>query len=202
MILFTDSIDDDTLDSWELPELPLVYDAGSSDKMSVSLRDVSLHGLSSLKIKNVRSSLKDKSKLKMEIDLFDPHMHLSGNYTVELKGAAEIPIYAEGVFNISMNDLKGTLLLKGRTIKRDHIEYLQVDKALIRPELGSLHIDILGNNDPYPELTALVMSLVNQYWRVLYYEALPLLEEGLDGILRSYIDDETRNIPFDSLVPA
>lgn len=46
------------------------------------------------------------------------------------------------------------------------------------------------------------MSLVNQYWRLVYYEALPLIEEGLDEIIRSYMDEAISNIPFDTIVPA
>uniref|UniRef100_A0A023F8B9 Putative odorant binding protein n=1 Tax=Triatoma infestans TaxID=30076 RepID=A0A023F8B9_TRIIF len=197
-----DVIDGETFDPWVMPELPLIYDAGASDKMSVTLLGVSLHGLSNLVIKNVRSNLKDKTKLRMEIDLFNNLMYFNGNYSAELTSNTEVPVAAEGTFNITLVDLKGTLILKGRTVKRNNVDYLQIDRASIKPELGNLYIDVVGENDPYPELTALVMSLVNQYWRLVYFEALPIIEEGLDEIIRSYVDQALSNIPFDIIVPA
>ena len=197
-----DIIDGETLDPWVMPELPLIYDAGVSEKMSVTLLGVSLHGLSNLIVKNVRSNLKDKTKLRMEIDLYDNLMYFNGNYSAELSSNTEVPITAEGSFNITLVDLKGTLLLKGRTVKRNNLDYLQIDRASIKPDVGNLYIDVVGENDPYPELTALVMSLVNQCWRLVYYEALPLIEEGLDEIIRSYMDEAISNIPFDTIVPA
>lgn len=68
-------------------------------------------------------------------------------------------------------DLKGTLLLKGRTVKRNNLDYLQIDRASIKPDVGNLYIDVVGENDPYPELSKYlsIILYVKQTFSIFYF---------------------------------
>lgn len=42
----------------------------------------------------------------MEIDLYDNLMYFNGNYSAELSSNTEVPITAEGSFNITLGNLR------------------------------------------------------------------------------------------------
>ncbi|XP_014246097.1 circadian clock-controlled protein-like [Cimex lectularius] len=195
-----DTPEEDKLDPWVMPEIPLSFGT-AAERMGITIGGETLTGLAHTQIKGFRSNLKNKNKLRVEIDIFNRRLNLEGNYTAVIMGP-DSPSMSEGDFNVTITGIRGTLVLKGHVVERDGQEYLSIDRAALKPQVTDLHIDVTNANDPFPELTGIVTSLVNQYWRLVYAEAVQFIEEGLDGIIRSYVQEAFNDVPFDKIVPA
>ncbi|KAF6207013.1 hypothetical protein GE061_018251, partial [Apolygus lucorum] len=147
------------------------------------------------------ANVKDLSALRLEVDVRNPLLYLEGNYSAILSGVdSEEPIASHGTFNVSIIEVKGTLLVKGHVVERDNNTYLQVDKASFKPQISNMKLSLSDEEDPFPELTTMVVSLANSYWRVVYGEAMPLIEDAMDRIMRIYAQDLTTDVPFYEIV--
>uniref|UniRef100_T1HUX7 Uncharacterized protein n=1 Tax=Rhodnius prolixus TaxID=13249 RepID=T1HUX7_RHOPR len=67
----------------------------------------------------------------------------------------------------------------------------------MRPTVGDMKVHMSNENYKYPELSNILVSLLNQFWRPIYEEALPYFQNVSDEIMTSRFNLATLKIPFD-----
>lgn len=88
------------LDPVFVPELLLNYENGDIEGKMI-IRDSNTHGLSTIKVLDVRSKMDHPEKFEMEIDYYLPKVRTSGTYKMEgLIG--EFPIQGKGFYQVTL----------------------------------------------------------------------------------------------------
>lgn len=188
------------LDPWHVPEMSITIGNGEPFKVSFTSRDTNTYGFSRLKIHGVRAELDDPKRISIEADFTNDKIYIEGDYEAE-GTISDYPILGKGTFNVSMTDVSGIFKLRGHLIQRDGDEFLLIDRATMRPDVGNLTMGMTNENNKYPELTNLFIGLVNQFWKSIYQETLPYAEESFDRIMRPTFNLATLKIPFNQLIP-
>ncbi|XP_014281166.1 protein takeout [Halyomorpha halys] len=188
------------LDPWRVEKASVTLGSGDPFKVSMTTLDADTYGFSRIQIYDVRMSLDNPKRITLEVDFSNKKVFIEGNYEAE-GSIADFPILAKGAFNLSMSDLSGTFKMKGHLVSRDGEQYLMVDRASMRPYVGNMTFFMTNDNSKYPELTALFIGLVNQFWKSIYTETLPYAEENFDQVIRPIFNLATLKIPFNQLIP-
>ncbi|BES95603.1 Haemolymph juvenile hormone Hypothetical protein protein (JHBP) [Nesidiocoris tenuis] len=191
-----DQDEEERVDPLLIPEIPFSYGGElSPDRLDLTLSGLALHGLSKSVVTGVRVNVNDKSALRLEVDLRNPLYYLEGDYSVR----SERSFSAEGSFNVSIYEVRGTLVIKGHVIEIDDIEYLQVDRTSFKPYISDIKLTTKDRGSD-PGLTQMVVTLVNMYWRQFYEDFLPLVEEALGDAIRAYAEALIENVPLAEII--
>jgi Haemolymph juvenile hormone binding protein (JHBP). len=88
------------LDPVHVPELLLNYENGDIEGKMI-IRDSYTHGLSSIKVLDVRSMVRNPEKFEMEVDYYLPKVRTTGVYKMDgLIG--QFPVQGKGYYQVSI----------------------------------------------------------------------------------------------------
>jgi len=189
-----------SLDPFFLDEYLLNYEAGDIAGKAL-FKNVYTHGLSGIKILDVRSEIEDPEYLELEIDFFFPKVVGNGQY----KGEGHIgnfPILGKGIFNATAYNVTGTLHLIGHSTTIDGEKHMKIsDVRLKEHEIGDMKIFATNLINGNPELSEMALNFANQFWRILHQLMLPNIQEGVEKVGRPFINQLFLQIPYDQLLP-
>lgn len=186
-------------DPFYVPELLTSYE-GEAIKAKTIVKNSYTHGFSNMKFLSLKTKLDDPENMEMEIEYSVPRTIVEGTYKVEGL-LSDIPIAGKGVYNISMTNITGKVKVEGYLVKVNGEDYLRVHKVGLRPKVGTMKIYASNLVNGNPELSAMALAFANQFWKPLYEEMLPYVEEGFDKIFRNYINKYTMKVPYDTMFP-
>ncbi|XP_063243336.1 circadian clock-controlled protein daywake-like [Bacillus rossius redtenbacheri] len=158
-----------------------------------------LHDLEYVQVKSVKSDITD-SKVKMNVDLVFPKLHLEGYFRTNL-GLNKMTFINEGTFNLSLVDVATTLAVSAKTYEKNGLKYLQVQHVRTRPDIGGAQLSARNQGDGYSTVVKVGAAIINKYWDALYSEYVPYLEEKWDVTLTDVVNKVLSRVPYDHLFP-
>ncbi|KAK9504131.1 hypothetical protein O3M35_010534 [Rhynocoris fuscipes] len=187
------------LDPWKVEEFH-VKNSGDPFKIGLTFTNSQTRGFSNIQILGLRSNFDNDKKIELDIDFHNKQVLVNGNYLAE-GYISDLPILGKGKYSGTITNVTGTLKIRGHVIQRDGEEYLQIDRTIMRPSVGDMKIQMSNENNKYPELSNLLVSLLNQFWRPIYEEALPYFQNISDELMTTRFNQATLKIPYNQLLP-
>nr|ATU82763.1 secreted Juvenile haemolymph binding protein-like protein [Pristhesancus plagipennis] len=187
------------LDPWKVEQFH-VKNSGDPLKIGLTFTNSNTHGFSNIKILALRSNFNNPKQIELDVDFHNKQVLVNGNYLAE-GYISDLPIHGKGKYSGTISNVTGTLKIRGHIVQRDGEEFLQIDRSIMRPTIGDMKIQMSNENNKYPELNNLLVSLLNQFWRPIYEEALPYFQNISDDLMTSRFNEATLKIPYDQLLP-
>lgn len=185
------------LDPWHTEELDLTLAREQNLKVGIKFQDTICYGLSKLEVLDVRTNFEHPENMTLEFDFFNKKVFVEGKYQAEGLLAA-LPIVAKGEFNMSIGDVKGMFKMSGHIVTKDGVEHLAIDRAFMSPDVGTFEFGM--TNDKYPELTNVLVALMNANWKVIYIGLQDFAEDTFDKIIRPRMNLAFLKIPFNQII--
>ncbi|XP_008478766.1 circadian clock-controlled protein-like [Diaphorina citri] len=188
------------LDPVHVPELLLNYENGDIEGKMI-IRDSYTHGLSSIKVLDVRSMVRNPEKFEMEVDYYLPKVRTTGVYKMDgLIG--QFPVQGKGYYQVNMTDVSGTWKIKGHRVLDDTKEaYMKITDFGMRPNVGHMDINMSNLVNGNPELSTIALTFINQFWKVVYDALLPFAEEGFAKVAKPVLNKVFLSVPYEQLFP-
>ncbi|BES95604.1 Haemolymph juvenile hormone Hypothetical protein protein (JHBP) [Nesidiocoris tenuis] len=185
------------LDPWNVDELDVVLAREQNIKIGVKFVDVNTYGLSKMEILEVRSNFANPENMTLEFDFANKKIFVEGKYQAEGL-ISNLPIVARGEYNMSMSDVKGVFKMYGHIVQKNGEDHLAIDRASMTPDIGKFEFAM--TNDKYPELTNMLVALMNANWRAIYFSMREFAEDSFDQIIRPRINLAFLKIPFNQII--
>uniref|UniRef100_A0A8D8W1Z0 Circadian clock-controlled protein n=1 Tax=Cacopsylla melanoneura TaxID=428564 RepID=A0A8D8W1Z0_9HEMI len=188
------------LDPVHVPELLLNYENGDIQGKMI-IRESNTHGLSSIKVLDVRSKLNNPEKFDMEVDYYLPKVRTTGHYKMDgLIG--EFPIQGKGSYQVNMTDVSGTWKIKGHRVLDEKKEaYMKITDFGMRPNVGHMDINMSNLVNGNQELSAIALTFINQFWKVVYDAVLPFAEQNFEKVAKPVLNKVFLSVPYNQLFP-
>ncbi|XP_076620817.1 circadian clock-controlled protein daywake [Colletes latitarsis] len=161
----------------------------------LSAKNVRTYGLAKARFLSVKPEIVDDF-FRLEIDLDLPKIFIDGDYKAE-GSLGSFKVGGEGVFNISMEDVKCTWDISGHVAD----DRWKVEHFILTPVIGTMKIwfsDLFNGNE---EMNRAAMLFVNEYWPVVYRGMLPKMIEAWDVYLTEVVNRFFSKISFSTVFP-
>ncbi|XP_057338860.1 uncharacterized protein LOC130676554 [Microplitis mediator] len=187
-------IDLPQLDPFHLDVMSTDYEFGEVTGKIV-VRNVKSYGLAKTRFLSIRSNHED-NRYRLEIDLEIPKMFVEGDFKSD-GTIGSFNVMGKGEFNVSMEDVSGTMTLEGEIINDRWV----LDKFNFMPEVGNMKVwasDLFNGNK---ELTKAALTFANQYWQILYRGMLPHAAKSWNAYMINLCNRILSNLSFSKLFP-
>ncbi|XP_050348316.1 uncharacterized protein LOC126772159 [Nymphalis io] len=162
-------------------------------------KDIIVIGLKGSTVRDARLRVDDDS-FHLEVDMFSPAVSVSGKY--EGSGSYNaLNVIAKGTYVTNMTDLVYTWKLDGKPETIDNEVYMRIKSFYMRPDVSNMQVYLTNEAPETRELTALGVKIVNENWRLLYKELLPIAQDNWDKIGVRVANKIFLKVPFNRLFP-
>ncbi|CAH2102604.1 unnamed protein product [Euphydryas editha] len=187
------------LDPYVQKELKLEYKNNQIQAKMIN-KNIRVVGLKDSTVRDVRLRADDDS-FHLEIDMFSPAVTVSGDYEGSGSYNALTFVNAHGIYITNMTDLVYTWKLDGKPETINDEVYMRITSFDMRPDVSSMHIHLTNDAPETRELTDLGVRLVNENWRLLYKELLPLAQNNWNKIGLKVANKIFLKMPYNRLFP-
>lgn len=157
---------------------------------------------------------KDPRKSKFEMYARIPVLHLTGKFNAEGQ-LLNFPVKANGVYDVSMENVKIGFRFKPKFTVKDDQTYLSVDKmkTLVEPErwvlalcwflcwisVRSLKMNLKGSLNESDTLNASLNEFLNSNWKDLWKQLYPDFSSSLSSIQKDFIDSIFKSFAYETM---
>ncbi|XP_077296347.1 putative beta-carotene-binding protein [Arctopsyche grandis] len=163
------------------------------------LKDITAHGLSNAIVHNVRANLQDDF-MEIEADMSNKGIVVEGYFRGEGRLNA-IVFNTKGFYNNTMSDLTWTWKISAEPEVKNGKTYMRVKKFFMRPEVGGMIVNLPVIFEDNPQLNKIAKDFAQNYWRLIYHELLPVIEQTWDKIGRKVCNKIFLKVPYDEIFP-
>ncbi|XP_050666307.1 circadian clock-controlled protein daywake-like [Leptidea sinapis] len=199
--VLTDGIKDfkiPSIDPLHQKEMRLEY-KNNQVRAKMRMNEIFISGLSTSTVRDVRLKA-DEDKFHIEVDIKTPNMVVTGRY--DGGGSySTLKLSANGLFNISMDDLDYTWKIDGKPEIINGFTHVRVTSFYMRPDISKMKTLLTNENPESKDLTALAVQITNENWRLLYKELLPFAQTNWNQIGTELSNKIFLKVPYDVLFP-
>uniref|UniRef100_A0A1B0FR41 Hemolymph juvenile hormone binding protein n=1 Tax=Glossina morsitans morsitans TaxID=37546 RepID=A0A1B0FR41_GLOMM len=166
-------------------------------KGKISLRNITVKGLSAIKLKNVDYSRKDnQAHFVVHVDM--PRIIAEGTHRADVL-INNAKISSKGSFNITLTNLVVKIIMDSELYERDGHEYARILKLNFEPNVGDMKLKADGLL-PEPILNDAIVDFINRNWRQFYKILIAESRPTWEPAVKKLVNDYTSYIPHDILV--
>lgn len=188
-----------SLDPYVQKELKLEYKNNQIQAKMIN-KNIRVLGLKDSTVRDVRLRAEDDS-FHLEIDMYTPAVTVSGDY----KGSGSFNdltfVNAQGMYITNMTDLVYTWKLDGKPETINDEVYMRITAFDMRPDVTNMYIHLTNDAPETKDLTDLGVRLVNENWRLMYKELLPLAQNNWNKIGIKVANKIFLKMPYNRLFP-
>ncbi|CAD6991749.1 protein takeout [Ceratitis capitata] len=166
--------------------------------LKLNFRDVSVEGLSGVKMDRSVGFERDPAKSKFEMYGSFPKITLRGKYVADGR-ILILPIRGDGDADIVLHNPKFSVKFKPAIHPKDGKTYLSVDKlkVLVEPERMSMKLTNLFNGDQ--ALGGNLNEFLNQNWNEVWNELQPSIHVAIAEVVKSILQTLFKRFAYDDL---
>ncbi|XP_054276420.1 protein takeout-like [Macrosteles quadrilineatus] len=175
----------------------LTIDQGSGPvSIKLDFKNLDIHGLASAKLDKVKVDW-DKYSIEAEVTVPKP-VRLMGNYKINGK-VLILPIQGNGLSNLTLESVKAKLTLKGKGLKKNGQEHMDVEKMKLEFTTQKLHISLSNLFNGDKRLGDNMNTFLNENWQDILKELQPAIEEALGQTFRIVANRIFHKVPLNQI---
>ncbi|XP_050529036.1 protein takeout-like [Daktulosphaira vitifoliae] len=162
----------------------------------LSLKDMNIFNFGSVKILSIKSDI-DKYLFNLNVEFSQP-LILDSNYKINGK-AIILPINGEGKSNLTLEDVKASIDVKGRPVAKNGQNHMDLEILDIKFTSNRLYINFenLFNGDKY--MGNNMNKYLNKNWKMILNQVQPSFEVTLGNKLQSIAQAFFTKVPYNTL---
>lgn len=175
----------------------IVVDQGAGPVgVRLKFTNLNIHGLSKAVIDKARV---DYSKYEYDIDFHvEGPVRLQGDY-VSSGRVLVIPISGVGKCNLTFENFKGRMSLRGREQKKEGNVYLLVDKVDIIIDTTRLYLNFRRTNQD--AISNVLNRFLNDNWKEILDDMKPAISKSFGANIKEVANTVFGKIPFNVIAP-
>lgn len=162
-------------------------------------KDMLVSGLKKATVRDARLRA-DEESFHLEVDMFSPNILITGKYEGN-GGYNSLNISAHGTFVTNMSDLVYTWKMSGKPEIINNEEFIRIKSFYMRPDVSNMQIHLTNESNDSKNLTDLGVKIVNENWRLLYKELLPIAQANWNKIGTKIANKVFLKVPYHKLFP-
>ncbi|KAJ0182569.1 hypothetical protein K1T71_001938 [Dendrolimus kikuchii] len=193
-----EELDIPTIDPFFQKEYTLEYNVGPVET-KVNMKNIYATGIKHATVTSASLKANDDA-WEIEIHYKTPTVITTGEYDAEGKFST-IRLFGSGDFNCTMSDVSVTYLLKGVPEKKGDETYIRVESFTVTPELGNMVNYLTNNNKESQTMSDLATKFINDHWRTIYKEFLPIVQQNWNEIGVGFASKVFNEVPYEIAFP-
>ncbi|CAB3220997.1 unnamed protein product [Arctia plantaginis] len=188
-------VDIPPLDPFTVPTLKLDRTAPNL-RIKATIKHGMAYGAENFKIEKLKVNL--NNKYAAEVKLVIPKLKVTVDY--DIRGSQILTLDISGKGKAVLNLTGVTVIAKGigKSVIKDDVEFLQIDKIVTKVRLNNAHIDLVDSQSPVAASSA--ASFFNASPQVILDILNPLIEETSAKIIKAFGDKILAKIPISEVL--